>query len=361
MRANLFEAATPADGPALLRMMEDLPAKGNIELLYTRRPDPYASYHGEGGDVSLGVIRGADGTPDFVESLIMRPMYLGGAPHEVGYLSGVRKRTGAALRGNWLRMLIEYERPRCERLFLSVLDGNEDVLSLFLKKRPYVPELRQVCDYTTYMVSPRALGKWAGKQDAAGYTFAHASADDLPEIYTFLRKYGQRYDFFPTVTDLEAQFTGLRLSDCFLVRDSGGIAAFGALWDQTAYKQYIVARYRGPMRLARLASPLLRAAGYVPIPPPGTVLKLATLTLLAAREDALAPMAALLSGLAEQAAERGVAILVAGIPKGNWQDALFQNVRHLQFGSKIYYAQAEPLPWLPAGNGHAVHLECGLL
>lgn len=356
-----LEPAAPADGPALLQMMEEAAASGNIGLFYTRRPDPYASFHGEGGQVSLGVIRGAAGAPDFMECCVRRPFYLNGEAETVGYLSGVRRRAGAALRGNWLRLLAEYEGGKCPSYFMSVLDGNEESLAIFGKKRPYAPALRPLCRYTTYMMSPKALHAAACKRATGQYTIKQAAREDLPALCAFLADYGRRYHFFPAVTDLEAQFAGLCLEDCLLLRDEHGIAAFGALWDQTAYKQYIVSHYKGPMRPARLGSPLLRALGWPPIPKAGTVLRLATLSLLAAKDDDPARLAALLEGLAGLAMRRGLEILVAGVPAGNWQDGFFQSVRHLQFGSAIYLAQKTPAPHQLPREGNPFHFECGLL
>ena len=45
--------ASPTDGAEILRILESAPAKGNIELLYTRRPDAYESYMKESGEAGV--------------------------------------------------------------------------------------------------------------------------------------------------------------------------------------------------------------------------------------------------------------------------------------------------------------------
>lgn len=359
-----LEQALPSDGPALLELIEAAPAKGNIRLLYTRRPDAYASLHREGGQVSVSILRGEDGRPDFMACCTLRPHYLDGRAATLGYLGGVRRRENVPLRGNWVRELAAREGPRADAWLLSILEGNGETLHLAGKPRAHIPRLVPLCGYTTWLLNPRALAAHAAKlRGADGDTPIPRAVrpEDLPEVHRFLADCGRRYQFFPAVTDLEAQFPDLAPEDCFVLREQGKIAAFGALWDQSGYRQYIVREYRGPMKLARLAGPLLKTMGYIPLPPPGATLPLATLSLLATRDDSPGRLAALLQGMAAAAQRRGYGALVAGTAEGHWQEGLFRGARHLSFGSRIYRIEAGQQAGGPAREALPIHLECGLL
>jgi len=351
-----FEQAELQDDPSLLSLIEADAAKGDIELFYTRRLSPVASYRRESDAVSLAVLRDHTGRPSVMAANILHHYYLGGKDRELGYLGGIRRRRDSYPRGNWLQALYEYERAHCSSCLFSILDDNAKVKTFFEKHKPSAVTYTPVCHYNTYMISPKTLLRFTRRDLQAQPVLpeqAHA-------VYDFLAQHGKEYDFFPVVTDLEKQFSGLRFADCLAVWRGGRIVAFGAFWEQTQYRQYIVKAYHGPMRAARILSPVLEAVGYIPIPPAGEVLRIATLTLMSAQGEDAGLYRALLGGLAKAAAARGCKILVIGLPEENYQTDIIRQVRHLSFGSRIYYLQdAGQVPY--AAGCRSPHLECGWL
>jgi hypothetical protein len=351
-----FEQAGLEDGPALLSLIEADAAKGAIELFYTRRPSPVASYQRESDFVSLAVLRDDAGRPSIMAADVLHRYFVGGEDREIGYMSGIRRRKDSYPRGNWLHALYAYEREHCSSCLFSVLEDNADVMTFFEKHKPEAVTIAPVCDYNTYMVNPKALLRFL-RQDLRTEPVQPGQID---AIYAFLAQHGRQYDFFPAVTDLEKQFSGLHWADCLAVWHGKRVVAFGALWEQTAYRQYIVKAYHGPMQTARVFSSVLEAAGYIPIPPAGEVLKIATLTLMSAAGEDPGIYRALLGGLADMARRRKMKILVIGLPKPNYQSDIFQTVRHLSFGSHIYMLQDTGEPPYSAGR-QPLHLECGWL
>lgn len=351
-----FEQAGPEDGPALLSLIEAGASKGDIELFYTRRPSPVTSYRRESDEVSLAVLRDHAGRPNVMAANILHRYYVGGKDREIGYLGGIRRRKDSYPRGNWLQALYLYEREHCKSCLFSILDDNADVLTFFEKHKPKTVTYTPVCHYHTYMINPKALLRFA-QRDLRVQPVLPEQAD---AVYAFLAQHGRGYDFFPAVADLEKQFAGLRFEDCLAAWRGEQVVAFGSLWEQTDYRQYIVKAYHGPMRAARALSPVLAAAGYIPIPPAGEVLRIATLTLMSAAEEDPGLYRALLGGLAAQARRRGIQILVIGLPEDNYQTGIIRSVRHLSFGSQIYFLQElGEVPY--AAGGRPSHLECGWL
>ena len=82
--------ARPDDGKDILRILESSPAKGSIELLYTRRPDAYESYMKEPGEARVFVSREDDRVVGTCAELI-RDVYIGGKVCRAAYLCGLKK------------------------------------------------------------------------------------------------------------------------------------------------------------------------------------------------------------------------------------------------------------------------------
>ena len=58
----IFEAAKPCDGVEMLEILEDEDFKGQISLVYTRRPDAFASINAEGIGAEIVLCRDSEKT-----------------------------------------------------------------------------------------------------------------------------------------------------------------------------------------------------------------------------------------------------------------------------------------------------------
>ena len=374
-KAMKYEAvqADPADGEKLLALIESEAARGDLELIYTRRPNPVLSYQKEGRRVSFCVIKDENGTPCFMDVCIIRDYYFHGNATPFTYICGVRK--AASPGGNplacILRTALEYEPENLAAGFCSILDANDYAVRVFCRKtRKYFPRLAPLCGYTTFLMNPKAIyaraaGHTAGRAGnapaAQGFTFAAVRESDLPEVYRFLEKEGKRYEMFPVIKNIQEQFSGLSLNDCYLLIKDGETAGFGALWDQKHYRQYIVKHYGGVYKYLRKAAGLVQKLGYIYLPPEGETANVLTLTLLTAKDGDTDLYRELLAQLAKEAAARGCTIAVAGMSKNNKYYPLFRKCKSVSFDSTIYSVETDgnrlPLP----DPDREIHLECGYL
>ena len=96
---NRFVKASLSDGKAMLALIEETAAAGKIELLYTRRPDPYVSYMKESPEgVVIGLVKNPEGEILGQCVCVIRTCYVHGRKVKTGYLCGVRKsRTDTSL------------------------------------------------------------------------------------------------------------------------------------------------------------------------------------------------------------------------------------------------------------------------
>jgi hypothetical protein len=367
-------SAEPADGPALLRLIESDASKGGLAIVASRQPDPVASFALESKTTSLTILRDpVSGTIRFMAAFIPRRVFIGGHPVELVYVSSVRKQAGTLSGVNVFHQA--YARELATRGafggFCSILAENRAAAALFAgKKHRILPQLKPLCDSTTFLINPRALAKMTlarGRNADSHPTKETLRATvpkeaDLPEVLDFLQTEGRRYDLFPVVENLSDTCSGLSLEDCVLVRDQGGaIQAFGALWDQRHYRQSIIRGYRGIYRWVRPFSWLIKRLGYIPLPPAGSTVPVRMLSLLLAQPGADDAYCLLLTALSDMARQRGCPIVAVSISHNNACLPLWQRLRSLRVDSTIYtYETPGNTAPLPDGS-REIQLESGLL
>ena len=343
----IIRPAVPADGPQMLRLIESHPAEGGLRILYTRRPDAYQSYRTECANAEITVCADNDGHVLGQVALLPRKLFLNREIYTIGYVTGLHKSDSVVV--NIMNMLeTGLANSVAEQFFCSFLNNNKSVFDLFSKRRLICP----LCDYSTYLFHPTAM-----KPAQHGFLFRPASPDDTAELLRFYNKEGAKYSCFPVFSTMD-DFPGLTVSDFFLLEDGNGIAAAGALWDQRAFKQYVVLGYRGQYKLAAHCNPLLRMLHYPPLPKVNAAANFAYISFLLGREGS-SPLAHIL--LKEIAGVRhGFDFLAIGAAAGSTLGQYLKGINSFKIESKICAIDHE-------GSGKAAliqppfHFECGLL
>ena len=339
--------ATAADGQAMLELIETHPAQGGMRLLYTRRPDAYQSYLAECPEAVAIVQESSDGRLQAQAVCLPRRLYINGQEQTCGYITGLHKADGAW--ANILRILeAGYQRLAVDQYFCSILADNNSVLDMFEKRGL----IHMICEYRTYLLSPRALP--AARR---GSVLRPATPADAGALLRFYAEEGARYSYFPVIEG----FTGLpalAVGDFFLLEDASGIAAAGALWDQRSYKQYIALGYEGAYRVAARLGPLLRLLRYPALPPIGQAADFAYLSFALARGGDDGLLCELLGGLAEVGQVYGT--LVIGAVAGSELDGYLASLRGFSFDSRICNIEFMEIKPTDAFQT-PLRLECGLL
>jgi hypothetical protein len=358
-----FERALPSDAPALLELIESVPAKGSIELLYTRRPNPLLSYIKEAGgdaaDVSVGVLRDADGKPWFMEVNVLREYFFDGEPVRVGYLGGVKKREGVSIKRNWLLGIFDFEvgpASSASGFYFSVLAANKRGVKLFSKRRSYMPAVYHICDFSTFLINPKVL---VYRKLTCNCSVDYSKEKD--EINEFINGFGKDFNLFPVIKDITTQLSGVHSEDMFALRRDGEIVAFAALWDQSEYRQNIISGYHGAMRIASHLSGISNLLGYIPFPKEGETAKFAVIGLVCIKNQDQDLLKQLLSNIAKTARERGYKTIVHGIPKESWQFPLLEKTKKIGFDSKLYFTRPETTEYEIQLNTKPPHFEVGWL
>jgi len=318
----IYRPATSSDGAEMLRLIESHHTDGNIKILFSRRPDAYQSYLLECNEAEMVLCIGDDGRLLAQTTCLPRKFYIDRKICTIGYVTGLHKAANRQV--NIMKMMESgYTRSSAKHFFISILDDNKSAFDLFAKRELIHP----ICDYTTYLLHPAAI-----KSIRHNLTFRRATTGDADELLRFYNEIGSGYSFFPVFSAM-SDFAGLTISDFFILESEGSIVAAGALWNQQAYKQYIVLGYNTIYRLAALCNPILRALHYPPLPKVNEAAHFAHISFLLGPENDPALERILLGEIAAVASNYN--FLAIGAVKGAALGQYLDTLRSLRLGSKL--------------------------
>ena len=355
--------AVPEDGPAILDLLEDDPSEGRISLIYTRRPDPWASYMREGYDVMLAVYRNRETARiDGMAACSVNVLYLKGKPAKIAYLFGFRLRKEAISRivllpRGYQTFLDNMEGNGVQCAFTTILEENLAARRMLEKRRSSMPVYEYVGDFEIFTLVPGGSGRLP-----YGYRFHQAGPADESSLLEFLNREGSRHPFYPYLTaeDLRTGRTTPLLEDFYLLEDRNReLVCAGAIWDQRDYKQYVLKSYRGFYRWIYPISPLFRLFGYPRLSRPGTILPFFTLSCFAAKGDEPEYFSLFLSGI--RRAGRGLGYFIVGFHELHPLREVVRRKPHIRYRSRLYLVYEEGKKQRIIEPGESPYLECGRL
>ena len=355
--------AVPEDGPAILDLLEGDPSAGRISLIYTRRPDPWASYMREGDEVMLAVSRTREtARVDGMAACAVNNLYLKGRPAKIAYLFGFRLRKEALSRIVLLprgyRTFLDNMKEKGVRCaYTTVLEENLPARRMLEKRRSSMPVYEFAGNFEIYALVPGGRGHLPH-----GYRFYQAGPADESDLLEFLNREGSRHPFFPCLTaeDLRTGSTTPQLGDFYILEDRNHeLICAGAIWDQREYKQYVLNGYGGFYRWIYPFSPLFRLFGYPRLCRPGTILPFFTLSCFAAKGDEPEYFNYFLNGI--RRAGRGFEYFIVGFHELHPLREVFRHKPHITYRSRLYLVYEEGKKQRIIEPGESPYLECGRL
>ena len=347
--------ASTSDGKEILRILESSAAKGNIELIYTRRPDAYESYMKESGEARVFISRDGERAIGTCAEVI-REVYISGEVCKAAYVCGLKKDAeydGSV--GFGTRFIRDLQRDDIDFYFCSVVAENTDARRMFEKSRRLL-SMKAISGYKTYIINPNVKIKAPNHS----FSFRRATESDTLRLLDFLNTEGKRKDMFPVVKSLD-DFYNLHISDFYLLLDGANIIATAALWKQTEYKQYIVKQYGGVMKLARIFNPMLSALRYIKLPKENDPLDFPMLAFFLSKDDNADNYRIFLNEIKREIS-KDYGIFVIGLPDSHFARPIMDKLPSISFKTEIYEIK---FPWseqkYKAPDPQSVYLECGLL
>ncbi len=364
-----LELATPADDPAIRRLLATNPVPGQIMTTYEREPDYFLGCPtmGHFWQVLVGRHRPDDHLAG-VACRAARARFVNGRVEEVGYLSQLRvdrqfRGQGLVSLGfHFLRQL--HNDGRVSGYLATIIEGSDRATNILVERpRRHFPRFQPAGRLWTMALilrKPKPI-------PTSSYKISPGSGVELAEIVGFLRQYGLNKQFFPAYT--EADFSGspatldFRLEDFRLVRRGGKLVGVMGLWDQSGYKQTVVQSYKGALGRFRPAYNLgLRLLGAQPLPAPGQKIDYVYASFICVAENRPEVFDLLLRSIYNLAVERGHAYLMVGLMEGDPLLAVARRYMHIPYHSRLYVIDWDSgAGWASRLDDRPIYLEAATL
>ncbi len=263
------------------------PTDGHIRVSFEREPSYFGASVVEGTDHRTVVCRDMHSLGRIVGmgSRATRLCWVNGAPHRVGYLSGLRIRAecrgvGLLARGYYLLRQIHEQDPLPFYL-TTIAAGNDRAWRLLTSGRAGLPDYQHICDYVSVAIPLSRQSRTVPLPQTAGrYQLRLATQDDVPELVEFWKRCGCQREFFPvydcSAFDADAgMLRGMRPEDVLIAYCGGKLVGTLAAWDQSAFRQSVVHDYGSWIaQLRPVINGLARLRGRAGLPSPGERLNL---------------------------------------------------------------------------------------
>ena len=333
--------ATAADERDLRALVGSVAMPGAVAVRFAREPDYFlgTTIMGDPCDVVVARDR-ADGALAGFACRAERPAFVNGAIERVGYVGQIRVADGYRGAGLLARgaRLLRARTPSGQLAFGVLARENPRAIGALVGARP-PGGMRAVrlggLTTCAVLLRPRRPAR------APGIAVRPASTAVLPDVVAFLHAEGARRQLFP-VYALE-DFTGgtalrgIAPEDVQVAWRGDRIVGTLAVWDQSGFKQDVVAGYGAPLRRWK---PLLDAAarlvGARPLTPPGAAIPLAFAALARVADDDPVVFHALLVAAAEAARVRGKGFLMVGLADADPLLAVARRFLHVPYRSDLY-------------------------
>ncbi|MEW5959267.1 MAG: hypothetical protein AB1801_16170 [Chloroflexota bacterium] len=364
-----IELATPADDPAIRRLLATNRVPGQIVTTYEREPDYFLGCGTLGRFCQVIIARHRpSGELAGLACRAVRPLYVNGRVEDVGYLSQLR--VDRRFQGRWLvsrgfHYLHQLHADRRTSGYLAtIIEGSAQASGVLVERpRRHFPTFRPIgCLWTMALVlrRPQPL-------PASPYDISHGAAPDLADIVAFLQQHGAAKHFFPVFS--EADFgdspttRDFKPEDFILARRRGELVGVLGLWDQSSYKQTIVHRYGGALgRFRPLYNLGLRLMGARPLPAPGERIRYIFASFICTAENNPDIFDRLLRQAYNLAGTRGYAYLMVGLMAGDPLLAVARRYLHIPYHSRLYtVAWANEATWAAQLDERPLYLEVAAL
>lgn len=377
-----FSIAEKSDDPAIRHLLARNPMPGPVSVTFEREPDYFAG-HNVMGDrcVTIKATDRSNGTLAAIASMASMDRFIGGRPTAVGYFGQLRidhQHRGYMIplrAAEYVRHLVSDGWP--EIWFTAFVDENPDAHRIFASKpRPTLPKMHLISSITTLGLSTRS--KYARdegliakrgpiKSDKDTPIVLKGSVPGLKKIVSFLKLIGSTRDFYPVY--LEQHFSephrapGFKLDDFLVCMYGGEIVGVCGVWDQSGFKQTVVAGYKG--RLATIR-PLINFTapifGMKKLPAVGSQIASAYLSFVGIRENEARFFLPLLRAAIGEAYQKGKDYLFAGFCDADPLLGIARRFQHLTYKSRMYaFSFSAPDCPLPADANQNPYVEIAAL
>ncbi len=235
---------------------------GEIQLFLDRSPCFFDSLDVEGERVKVMGVRKADTNELMaIGCMAEKTHWINGTERaeKIGYLSSLRVDPRFQSSGLLLRayefLQNEHSQNHPDRVYLStILEENIKAKKILTSQRAGLPKYQDIgLLQTSFFPVSKQIWK---KHLPAGVTIRRGSKKDLPGLIRFWKAQSRKRQFVPAYTEEHfLQSSGLlrnlMAEDMILAFDQEKIIGCLGLWNQSAYRRWVVSSYSNRIRLGR--------------------------------------------------------------------------------------------------------------
>jgi len=333
--------ATEKDGVAMLRLLEQTELNTPVEIMLTRRPNSFLSYKKECENAEVFLIKN-DEEIVLEIACLTHELQMGGSFLKAAYICGLRKKEGI-IKCDYKKLAQAiFNECKHDFYYANILDNNPRALNFLTKGHEGLPHLHPVCKYSSFVFR-------AGKiKPSSKFGFRNATETDYNRIEKFLYKQRENHDFFPAF-DFK-QFADLDIHDFYVLEQGGDILCVCALWRQESYKQYVIKRYNG----------ILRVLSVLPVfPKAGCVLANPVLTFFVAKNEEQDYYREMLRQIGPEISKKSKFYTIGAVVNSALYTILLKRNKAARFDSTIYLIDFKRENNAVISKG--IHVEGGML
>jgi hypothetical protein len=304
----------------------------------------------EGDQVIIPVMMDRDnGRMCGVGCCVIRSAWLNGELKKTGYLSGLKIHPDYQRRlphvARAYETFYQETKGRVDLFYTTILKENMTAQRLLEKRRKGMPAYHMVGEYTVYCFR-------TGVKLKHNISGLRVEQGNMTGVKAFYKEQLKKTNFAPGGINLP----GFSEQDIYTLRDgTGQIFAACGLWNQQSDKQYIITGYGGLYRILKHIP--LKLLGYPNLPAENIPANYASIALLCVKDHEPEWAQHLINHVAGDATVYD--FLMAGLFDNHPLNAVFHQIKHIKYQSRLYTVHWEDDP--PPLDGKPVHLEVGLL
>jgi hypothetical protein len=338
-----IESARPDDDEALRALLRSAFMDGPIQLSLQREPDFFIG--AEIGNLATTVIVARDASTGAVVSTAgraIRRAFIDGREGPLGYLSALRtrddvRRTTLLARG-YRRLKLLHADGLVPFYVTTILDGNEEARRILTSGRAGLPAYVPYGNLRTHMLPLYGLRR----RLRGGCVTRGAAPEALPGALACLNRFNADFEFAPAyrLEDFGANsrmLHGLSAGDLYLCFRGREIAGTMAVWNQSRFKQSVVAGYSRRLAAIRPVLTLAAKFGLAPrLPRKGQSLPCLYAALISSCGSDAAVFEELLDAVLTDWTNAGYAYLLLGLCDGHPFSPIAEKRSVMSIKSGIY-------------------------
>ena len=315
--------AEACDSEAIKYLFENSGYPYAIDLQFGRGDDPYRSIMEE-DDGAIVVLLKETSTQKVVSMGVcsFHKIWLNGEKKRGAYLNSLKilpeHRKGAIFISKAFEMVFELSRNDTDIYYAAILEQASSTRKMFEKKRSNMPEYVKQDLYTTFCFKPS--GRLHGMELEKG------NVDGLDDFY---EKCLKNYNLAP----LNRNINGIKDEDFIVWRKNGKIIAACAVFNNKNNKNYWLNGYNGILKYIYHIP--VHYLGYPKFPRPGSIVNIASLSMLMFDENVTVKERAKFIKAASYYAKQ-YDVLMVGLAQNDISYEAFSKIKHIKYSSIIY-------------------------